>query len=439
MLTLRLKILPTRLQRSQEEPLRTVEARTRSSWDKTLTCNSPKPGYTRKKRGQGFRPLSSNFQFYALPAVKVLLQGCGHCLNVPTQLPTPMDASILIVGSDEFKTTLLERLPCLAASRLQVASNPKEALPSIGIQQPDLVILQALQAGSLELCRQLKQQTSLAWIYCILIAEQPQNAIEEILPGWNWELGFRAAALEGGADAYLWLLPAREDKDISWEAGLTLQNHLLQAQIQAGIRRVQLYRHLMHTNDLLSAIALADPLTELSNRRALDWELPRQIQNARTRSAPLSLLMLDVDYFKSINDTYGHLAGDRVLQLLSARLRHNLRFQDTPFRYGGEEFVIILSNTNANEAQAVALRLNHLVGNQSFTIDNNLALQITASVGIASLQPEDDPNGVSLLNRADRNLLRAKSNGRNRVICEDLLQDDTQAREGNKESRGAGE
>ncbi|MFB2918699.1 MULTISPECIES: diguanylate cyclase [Aerosakkonema] len=329
-----------------------------------------------------------------------------------------MDASILVVGSDEFKTTLLERLRYLAACTVEFASSPMEALPTIQAQQPDVVILQASQVGSLELCRQIKQQTSLAWIYCILIAEQPQNAIEEILPGWNWELGLRAAALEGGADAYLWLLTNRGNGDISWEAGLTMQNHLLQAQVQAGIRRVQIDRNLMRTNDVLSAIALADPLTELSNRRALDWELPRQIQNARAREMPLSLLMLDVDYFKSINDSYGHLVGDRVLQLLSARLRHNLRFQDTPFRYGGEEFVILLSNTNPKEAQTVALRLNRSIANQRFGIDNNLALSVTVSIGIASLQPDDDTNGVSLLNRADRSLLRAKTNGRNQVICD---------------------
>lgn len=351
--------------------------------------------------------------------MKLFLHRRTHELNVPTQFPTPMDASILIVGSDEFQTTLLERLQYLAACTLEVASSPNEALTLIQARQPDVVILQANQVGSLDLCRQLKQQISLAWIYCILIAEQPQNAIEEILPGWNWDLGFRAAALEGGADAYLWLLTDRGSGDISWEAGLTMQNHLLQAQIQAGIKRVQLYRNLMRTNDVLSAIALADPLTELSNRRALDWELPRQIQNARSRSTPLSLLILDVDYFKSINDTHGHLVGDRVLQLLSARLRHNLRFQDTPFRYGGEEFVIILSNTSLQEARVVALRLNRLIGNQCFTIDNNLALSITVSIGIGSLQANDDANGISLLNRADRNLLRAKSNGRNQVIWEE--------------------
>ena len=330
-----------------------------------------------------------------------------------------MDGTILVVGGNDFRATIVERLESLADCNVEVANSPKEALHLIQAQQPDVLILQASFVGNLELCQQVKQQTSLAWIYCILIVDDAPNQLEEIVPGWNWELACRTAALEGGADACMWLVPTPKTEDSATLAGYELQNHLLQVQIEAGIRRVQIYRNMIRTNDLLSAIALADPLTELSNRRALDWELPRQIQSARTRKAPLSLLILDIDYFKSVNDTYGHLAGDRLLQLVSARLRHNLRFQDTPFRYGGEEFVIILSNTIPNEALRVARRLNSIIGNQAFAIDANLALPITVSIGVASLQPGDDPNGTSLLGRADQNLLKAKATGRNRVVGKD--------------------
>jgi len=173
----------------------------------------------------------------------------------------------------------------------------------------------------------------------------------------------------------------------------------------------------MQTNDVLSTMALADPLTELSNRRAMEWELPRQIQNARAHLTPLSLVMLDVDYFKSVNDNYGHQVGDRVLQLLAARLRHNLRVQDTLFRYGGEEFVILLTQTSFHDAKLVAKRLRRLIGDQPFNIDGTLALNITVSMGLASLIAIDDAKGESLLRRADFNLLQAKSSGRNQVIC----------------------
>jgi two-component system, cell cycle response regulator len=353
---------------------------------------------------------------YVLPTVKVISRDQSQSLYLPSQRLTPMDGSILVVGGNDFQATILDRLEMIAACDVDVASSPKEAQHLIQAQQPDVLILQASLVGNLELCQQLKQQTSLAWVYCILIAEQPENPMEEIVPGWNWDLAYRTAALEAGADACI-LLATEKIEDRASKAGWQLQNNLLRSQIQAGIRRVQIYRNMMRTNDLLSAIALSDPLTELSNRRALDWELPRQIQNARNRNTPLSLLILDIDYFKSVNDTYGHLVGDRLLQLLSARMRHNLRFQDTPFRYGGEEFVIILSNTVKEEAQGVAHRLNSLIGNQPFAIDANLALPVTISIGVASLQPTDDPNGINLINRADQNLLKAKVSGRNQVVA----------------------
>ena len=328
-----------------------------------------------------------------------------------------MNASILIVGSVEFHATLLDRLDYLATCSVEVIPSDQEVMSSIQAKKPDLVILSANQAKSKEICPLLKQSSNLAWIYCILVSDEPINALEEILPGWNWELGLRAAALEAGADAYCWLSPKQTNSRLA-EAEWNLQNLLLTSVIKTGVRQVQIYRNLMQTNDYLSAIALADPLTELSNRRALDWELPRQIHKARVRSTPLSLLILDVDYFKSVNDTYGHLVGDRVLQLLSARLRHNLRFQDTPFRYGGEEFVVILSNTKLAEAELVAQRLNFLIANQPFMIDKNLPLPITVSIGVATLKSTDDDQGISLLDRADQNLLKAKNNGRNQVISQ---------------------
>jgi two-component system cell cycle response regulator len=325
-----------------------------------------------------------------------------------------MDASILLVGGDDFLATLLDRIHNLLNCTVEFASRPSEAVPLIQAQQPDLIILQANQPGSLELCYEIKGQAKLAWIYCLLL-EIPTQMLEPDLKR-IWEMEARTEALEGGGDGYLWL----PQKDAQSEAlkpdEIAKQDRLLRSQILAGVRAVKTHRELMRTNDILSAIALSDPLTELNNRRALDWELPRQIQNAQTRSESLSLVMLDIDYFKRINDTYGHPVGDRALQLVSSRLRHNLRFRDTLFRYGGEEFVIILSNTDESEADLVARRLCRLIGEQPFTIDEGIDLTITISAGTATLRSTDDGRGVNLLKRADQNLLRAKSTGRNRVV-----------------------
>jgi two-component system cell cycle response regulator len=331
-----------------------------------------------------------------------------------------MEASILLVGGDDFLSTLLNRIRDLVTCTVEVASTPSEAVPLVQAQQPDLIILQGNQPGSLELCHQVKAQTRLAWIYMIVL-DIPSQMLGDSWLERHWETESRIEALESGADAYLWL-PRHNPKGEALEPEtLKQQNRLLQSQIVSGLRMVKTHRELMRTNDILSAIALSDPLTELNNRHALDWELPRQVQNARTRMEPLSLVMLDVDYFKSINDTYGHPVGDRALQLISSRLRHNLRFRDTLFRYGGEEFVIILSNTDQQEALLVSRRLCRLISEQPFTIDDHLALNLTISAGTASLKPTDDSRGIRLLQRADQNLLKAKASGRNQAVsCLDI-------------------
>lgn len=323
-----------------------------------------------------------------------------------------MDASILLVGGETFRFPLLKLIRDIATFTVEVAADPLEAMPLILAQQPDLLLIEASQKDSLELCRQIKSQSRLAWIYCIVIEDcgqqQTQQNQEAAPPPWERE----ADALEAGADAYLDLSLAQLTKP---DAQPT-QNRRLQAQLRTGLRQVQNHRELMRTNDVLSAIALSDPLTELNNRRAFEWELPRQIQNARSRNIPISLIMLDVDFFKVINDTHGHLVGDRVLKFLAARLRHNLRLYDTPFRYGGEEFVIILSNTDRQEALLIANRLCQLIGEQPFAVSDSLDLTVTISVGAATLRSEDDAKGNSLLQRADQRLLQAKAAGRNRVV-----------------------
>lgn len=336
----------------------------------------------------------------------------GQCLSY-CELHPKMDASILVVGNTQFLTTFVNQIGNIVSGTVEASSDFDKVIPLIQAKPPDILIVQATQVGNLELCHQIKEQTNLGWTYCILVNDQSEMIDESISPDRYWDIKAYAEALENGADAYLQISSiGMSDSAMALEA-----NQLLKAQIQAGLRGVKVYRKLMQTNDLLSTMALADPLTELSNRRAMEWELPRQIQSARRYSTPLSLIMVDVDYFKSVNDNYGHQVGDRILQLLAARLQHNLRLQDNIFRYGGEEFTIVLSQTNFEDAQIVAKRLRSLVSDQPFHINETLALQITISLGLASLTAADDPKGESLLRRADHNLLHAKASGRNQVFC----------------------
>lgn len=326
----------------------------------------------------------------------------------PLELYRTMDACVLVVGNDQFLTLLVSQIRNMTSGRVETSCDINEVLPLIRNTQPAILILQTTLVGALELCKGIKKQTQLSWIYCILIDERQKMTREGLSLDWRGDLTAWAKALENGADAYL-QLTLTDTQNLE-------EQRLLKAQIQTGLRGIQFYQELIQTNDVLSTMALADPLTELSNRRAMEWDLPRQIQYARSQSSPLSLIMLDVDYFKSVNDTYGHQVGDRVLKLLAARLQHNLRFQDTLFRYGGEEFVVILNQTNLQDAYTVAKRLRGLIGDQPFNIDGMLALPVTISLGLASLNTTDDIKGESLLRRADYNLLRAKASGRNQVV-----------------------
>ena len=305
-----------------------------------------------------------------------------------------MSASLIWVGENDFRSALQALMDEPATFAIEVAENPFEAMLLLQAHQPDLLLIQAQQQGGIELCEQTKAQHSLAWIYCIVIEDRP-------------DANSHIEALEGGADAYLMLDLHQPNPS---------QAQLLKAQIQVGLRQVLAYHNLMRENDLLSSIALSDPLTNLGNRRSLEWEMPRLIANARARKQPISLIIIDVDFFKIINDTHGHLVGDRALEILATRLQHNLRLYDTPYRYGGEEFVIILSDTHSIEGEAIANRICQLIREQPFVINSDLALNVTISAGTATLQPDDDAEGFSLLERADQRLLRAKAAGRDRVI-----------------------
>jgi len=329
-----------------------------------------------------------------------------------------MDISILVFGKNNFIATLPDQIRYATAFSVEVLDNLNQAVSRIEMTPPNIIFVQASLDGSMELCNWLKDQTKLSWIYCILFEDRPQQLTDRN-KGWHSGLEMTAAALRQGADAYIWhLLDEKIDHSL---AELTANHGLILAQLTVGLRKAQKYRDLIRTNDMLSAIALSDSLTELNNRRALEWDLPRQIKKARSQKTSMSLIILDVDHFKKVNDTHGHLVGDRILQLLCKRLRHNLRCQDTAFRYGGEEFVILLANTNDEEALVVARRLNRLVCEEPFSISNKLTINVTISLGTACLQAEDDEQGVSLLHRADQCLLQAKTAGRNRVIASNYL------------------
>ncbi|MBA1291740.1 GGDEF domain-containing protein [Pseudomonas lurida] len=158
--------------------------------------------------------------------------------------------------------------------------------------------------------------------------------------------------------------------------------------------------------------ALRDPLTETGNRIAMDQTLQREIDMARRHMSPLSLLMLDIDHFKTINDTHGHAAGDDVLRSVAATIKAQLRNVDMVFRFGGEEFLILLSNTSREAAAMVGERLRKAVQAQDYWADGK-RIELTVSLGCSTLLAAESVESV--LRRADNALYVAKREGRNRL------------------------
>jgi diguanylate cyclase (GGDEF)-like protein len=158
--------------------------------------------------------------------------------------------------------------------------------------------------------------------------------------------------------------------------------------------------------------ALRDPLTDTGNRIAMDQTLTREIEVSRRHLQPLSLLMLDIDHFKLINDTHGHSVGDDVLKAVAASIKNQLRNVDMVFRYGGEEFLVLLSNTPREAAEMVGERLRSAVQNEEYVAEGRL-IALTISLGCSTLLPGE--SAESLVRRADNALYVAKREGRNRL------------------------
>ncbi|MEL7333907.1 MAG: GGDEF domain-containing protein [Cyanobacteria bacterium J06560_2] len=373
--------------------------------------------------------------------------------------------SVLLIGHSTFTAGLQSQVRGLNTLTVTATTSAVAALPLIERLTPDIVIVQACVLTQKSVFKTFGPSPTAHTVVIETIGSNT-HPTEAFLTHQFEQTAF---ALESGADAYLWLpfypieaspqgpgetpsppgerafptdtqqsslehasvsraapsiqvaqLSPQKIDDGSLQRFSPSQCRLIQAHIQIGLGRAQRYRDLSRINDWLSAVALVDALTQLNNRRAFDLELPSQIQLTRAQNVPLSLMVLDIDYFKSVNDRFGHLVGDDILKQLAKRLLANMRFYDTPFRFGGEEFVITLNNTDAAEALTIANRLRKSIAQLPFTLTHPIKevkeIPITVSIGLTELTPDDDEQGRALLDRADKNLLKAKGSGRNQVV-----------------------
>jgi len=215
--------------------------------------------------------------------------------------------------------------------------------------------------------------------------------------------------VSGRLDAILGAMDRRQQSEQLREAAMQEQLQRLAARVRdMETSAEQVGQRLAEQ----SRLALLDSLTQLPNRRAYEERIQQEFERWQRYGRPLSLALCDIDNFKAINDSYGHLAGDKVLRIIARTMRNRLRKADFMARYGGEEFAILMPETTSEEAVAVIEEIRSAIADSPFHFRNQ-PVRITLSAGISALLPGDERDQV--FERADCALYNAKQNGRNRI------------------------
>ena len=261
-------------------------------------------------------------------------------------------------------------------------------------------------------------------------AETYEEGLARVLGGTyaacllDYQLGDRngleliRAAMAGGARTPIVFLTAESSERVDIEAmNAGALDYLVKGEISSRTLERSL-RYALKLGDTLEALrklATHDQLTSLLNRREFDRILAEERERSRRFGHPFGLVLLDIDHFKSVNDTHGHPVGDVVLQEVASRLVHSLRDVDRAARFGGEEFALIIMQADRKIAREAAERACELVRRAPFVLDSGLELRITISAGVASM-PADALSRDELVAAADKALYAAKAQGRNRVV-----------------------
>jgi diguanylate cyclase (GGDEF)-like protein len=251
---------------------------------------------------------------------------------------------------------------------------------------PDLVITDWMlpDGTGLEICRAIRSDARTSYCYIVLLTAQTEK--EQIVCG-----------LSAGADDYL-TKPFHEGE--------------LLARLSTGRRLVELQRELQSKNQLLEELALTDPLTQLPNRRAIEQIAVREMSAGARHNFPVWIAIADLDHFKKINDSYGHDVGDQVICGFAHVLRSHGRQSNSCGRFGGEEFLIVLSHADVGGVEIALQRFLRRFAAQEFVAESEVC-RCTASFGFTCTSAGEDFR--SAVARADRALYRAKTSGRNRI------------------------
>jgi diguanylate cyclase (GGDEF)-like protein len=300
-------------------------------------------------------------------------------MNSETSAPPPL--TVLVIEDHPDQRDLLAIVLQREGYKVVTAANGVEALEKLESDNIQIALSDIMmpKMDGFELIKRIRSNPALKSIYLILITARIQE-------------GDRVRGLDLGADDYI-------TKPFSFSE--------LLARVRVGSRVVQYQQHLEYQTQV-------DSLTGLYNRRAFEKKVHEEFERSKRYHSPLSLLILDIDNFKTINDTYGHHGGDAALVKISETFREKTRQSDFPARYGGEEFVLILPETDEENAILVAGKVHDAIRSCAFGTSTR-SFTLTVSIGVASSSARYYSDWREMLNDADRALYVAKNTGKDRV------------------------
>jgi two-component system, cell cycle response regulator len=295
-----------------------------------------------------------------------------------------MNRQILIVEDDLAVRDSMAEFVTMTGFDCQVASSAEEAIAILKTEEFQIVITDIMMPGmnGLELTDIIKKDYDIDVI---------------VMTGYSAQYSYEEAIGKGASDFVF--KPIR------------FQELLLRLKRVFKERELRLERNRMMAD--LQKLAITDSLTQLYNSRHFFTQLKMEIERANRYGHSLALLLLDIDFFKLYNDTYGHLEGDKVLGTVGQMIKTCLRTMDTAYRYGGEEFTIILPYTDGNEAKTVADRIQYALEFITFCPDKDPSIRVTLSIGVTEYFPGEEL--TAFVSRSDRAMYVSKESGRNRV------------------------
>jgi two-component system, cell cycle response regulator len=316
----------------------------------------------------------------------------AHATSAPElpQANAPPHARVLVAEDDPMVRRILQSWLQQWAHEVTIAENGADAWNILQQEQPpELLILDWMmpEIDGLELCRRIRADQRTGYRYILLITAK--DARQDLVSGF-----------EAGADDYL-TKPFDRDE--------------LRARLRVGERILKLQDDLIRARDALQFQATHDVLTGLSNRGAVLEVFNRELERSRRTRVPMAVLMLDLDHFKRINDTHGHLAGDAVLKEAARRLTNAVRSYDCVGRYGGEEFLVVLPGCDAAQAVHTAERVRSAIAQNPVEI-GGAQLKFTVSIGGVTLAKPAAGSANEILALADGALYQAKNAGRDRTV-----------------------